>query len=264
MSASFSCDTGLYYFDCGGDNQGCCSVNNACSQQNGCPDVAECNGDSGETPCGVLCCPDDAQCAYFGYACEGLINGAAVTVIPSPPSSTSTVTSTRTLITTIINSKISTPTETSASTSDSTTHISTEGAASTVSPSSPPSSQSGLATSLLTSATSSPGNATLAPPSSSASSSSSKSHRAAIGGSIGAVVGLILSACLISWLIVWRRRKTSGDKRISEGSGEPQLQSTVANGEGGALDTEKGESRPTIVLGTCLIRFSRAAPSSLL
>ena len=260
MSAFSPCDTGLYSFDCGGGIQGCCSVNDACSQQNGCPDEAECNGE-GETPCGVLCCPDDAQCEYPGYACTGLINGAIVTVFPSPSSSASTVTSTRTLISTILESRISTTTETSASRSVSTPDISTEGAASIILPSSSPSSQLGLATqatSLLTSTTtSSPGNTTLGSP-------SSKSRGAAIGGSIGAVVGLVLAACLIRWLIVWRRRKTGGDKRRFAGIDEPQLQRTVDNGGGGVLDTGNGKSRPGIVLCTCLIRVSRAAPSSVL
>ena len=260
MLALISCDIGLYYFDCGGGNYGCCSVNDACSQQNGCPDVAECNGE-GETPCGVLCCADDVQCAYLGYACTGLINGGIVTVVPSLPSSALTVTSTRTLISTILESRISTTTETSASRSVSTLDISTEGAASKVSPSSSPLSQLGpatQATSLLTSTTtSSPGNTTLVPP-------SSKSRGAAIGGSIGAVVGLVLAACLIRWLIVWRKRKTGGDKRRFAGSDEPQLQRTIDNRGGGVLDTGNGKPRPGIVPGTCLIRFSRAAPSSML
>ena len=73
-----------------------------------------------------------------------------------------------------------------------------------------------------------------------------------------------MAACLLNWLIVWRRRKTSGDKRKIEGSVEPQLQGIVDNGGGGALDSQNGESRLTIVIGTCFIRFWRAAPSSML
>ena len=260
----FVCDTGLYFFDCGGGYTGCCSVNDACLQHNGCPDLAECNDEEGETSCGVLCCPDDAQCLYPGYSCAGNINGAVVTIIPSPSSSTSTVTSTRTLISTIIHSETSTTSKTTASTSDSTTDISTEGAAFTVTSSTPFSGQSSLATkatSLPTSAiVSSSGNATLGTLSASRPSLDSKSRGAAIGGSIGAVVALVLA---IGWLVVRHRRKVIGDERRFEGSDERRMQGTFDNGGGGALDTENGGSGPTNLLSTCLIRSPRAAPSSL-